>query len=192
MLIIVSGSDRAGKSTLIEKCTKVWSQWPEEKIERIHFGPVPDTYPDVLGYHKKPILNWLKSDKTICFLDRSYVCLHLLGPLRHNHTGHFDLIIDYELWLKSLQIDVVHVGLIPPWSKIAQRHVSELNSEGVAYSNWRIRNQYISRMNEHSRYNRDLLRFYEEVTMFPSVAYKNPQNIDPNDLFTVCETLLDQ
>ena len=190
MLIIVSGPDRAGKSTLIEKCRTDWSDWPHDSIDYVHFGPVPDTYSDVLSYHKGPVLRWLESDKSICFLDRSYVCLHLLGSLRHQHSDHYDLMIDYELWLQSLQIDVVHVGLIPPWNAVAQRHIVELNHDNPTSASWRIRNQYIARQKEHSKYNERLIDFYKKITMFPSVAYTNPACIDPADLYSVCNDLI--
>ena len=175
-LYIVSGPDRAGKST--------WIQTHKSEHDTVvHSGPIPADVPVMMGYHSEPVEEWIKRVKRAkdcssrssqisdCYLDRSYVCTHLLGSIRHQHTGHFDEVIDYELWLADLsqrmQFEILHVGLTPPWHAVAMRHQIELYREHHKAAGWSIRDQYITRMKEHQRYVDGLLHFYNNVTMFP-------------------------
>lgn len=188
IIFVFSGPDRAGKSTLISRCQKVWT---EEKvcgeISVIHSGPIPHTTPAMMDYHKKPILSWLKSKNSdVCLLDRSWVCTHLLGFLRRNHTDQLDQMVDYELWLDSLGVQVVHVGLTPYWHAVARRHVTELRYEEPTASDWAIRNTLITRMHEHSAYINELLMYYDTKTIFPNVVYRYPEKVNPLCLWTDC------
>ena len=65
---------------------------------------------------------------------------------------------------------VVHVGQFRPWHWSAPLHVEELHEEANHEdSDWYIRDQYITRMQEHEAYQTQLIDFYERVTMFPNV-----------------------
>lgn len=192
MLIIISGPDRAGKSTLIKRCQKAWQlDQTVTSTKVIHSGPIPHTMGDMMAYHRNPILSWLKSGEQVCLLDRSYVCTHLLGFLRRQHTSHFDEMIDYEIWLQSLQIDVIHVGLTPPWHKVAKRHILELETENPTSAPWAIRDQFITRMNEHSNYIEELINFYERITMFPNITSNDPPTINPRHLLAACNKTIE-
>lgn len=182
MLIIVSGPDRVGKSTLITKLS-----YELESCAVMHHGAPPQDQESIFDFYKDDILRWLESDREHCIFDRAWPCSFILEQFRRNNLGHLEDLIDLELWVNETVADgVVHVGQFRPWHWSAPLHVEELHEELEGKpKGWYMRDQYITRMQEHEAYQTQLLDFYERVTMFPNVQLN--ASVEPEVVIELCE-----
>ena len=188
MLIIVSGPDRVGKSTLIARLVDVLGK--DNCLEMHHSAP-PRNQGSIFDFYKDDILRWINtSGKGYCIFDRAWPCSYILEQFRRNNLGHLEDLIELELWINDVVADgVVHVGQFRPWHWSAPLHVEELKDEAQHEDgDWFIRDQYITRMQEHEVYQTQLIDFYERVTMFPNVQLTDSQA--PEDVLVMCKDAL--
>ena len=149
-LIILSGADRVGKSTLASKMEKAGV------CRVIHHGPPPADRP-LFSDLRDDIKDWLDSDDPQMVWDRAYVCSYCLGQ-----PDVLDAILEFE-W-DHRDLDIKHIGVHATWREVARRHIEEIQSQGETdpVSEYRLR------LRTHRSYYERLERFYEHVTMFPS------------------------
>ena len=169
-IVIFSGADRVGKSTLI---STMQEHLGEEHCEVVHLSEPPGDQDNIFDINREFIDKWVASDKEWLLFDRCYVCSFILEQFRRKNHGHLDDIIDLELELleRSDIFEVVHVAVDRPWSWSAKHHLIELKELFPTASPWRIRDEYVARMNEHKEYYSKLYDFYEHTTAFPSVVH---------------------
>ena len=189
MLIIVSGPDRVGKSTLIAKLVDVLGA---DNCMEMHHGAPPRNQDSIFDFYKEDILRWVNQSKEHCIFDRAWTCSYLLEQYRRNNLGHLEDLIDLELWVNDVVADgVVHIGQFRPWHWSAPLHVEELREEAKHEDGgWYMRDQYITRMQEHEAYQTQLIDFYERVTMFPNVQLTNSQT--PERVLMMCKEALQE
>ena len=181
MLIIVSGPDRVGKSTLIAKLADELGN-----CNVTHHNSPPRNQANIFNYYKDDITNWIDSKVEHCIFDRGWPCTFILEQFRHNNLGHLEDLIDLELWVNDVVADsVIHVGQFRPWHWSAPLHVEEIREEANHEdSGWYLRDKYITRMQEHEAYQTQLLDFYERVTMFPHVQLTDSKG--PGEVLSLC------
>lgn len=148
-LLILSGADRVGKSTLASKMEKAGV------CRVIHHGPPPADRP-LFSDLRDDIADWLNSDEPQMCWDRAYVCSYCL-----NQPNVLDAILELE-W-DHRDLDIQHVGVWASWQECARRHVEEIQSLGIESHV----EEYRTRMETHRSYYERLEQFYESVTMFP-------------------------
>ena len=170
MLIIVSGPDRVGKSTLIESMVQ---ELGTSDTFVTHHGPPPDYNENIFDMYRETICDWKESGKEFAIFDRAYPCSYILEQHRRHNAGHFEDIIDLEIETAAAVDSVVHIGVFRPWHWSAPLHLEEIRAETPGAALWYIRDQYISRMQEHEIYTQQLLNFYENITMFPNHQIHN-------------------
>jgi hypothetical protein len=187
MLIIVSGPDRVGKSTLISSLEKYLG---ENNTYVAHHGPPPSDQENIFDFYREDITDWKASDKQYAIFDRAYPCSYILEQHRRHNAGHFEDVIDLEIEIAESFPAVVHLGVFRPWFWSAPLHIEEVKKEMPGAALWRIRDEYISRMQEHQIYTEQLLNFYENITMFPNTQLHNVENPDPASVFTNCKKAL--
>ena len=177
-IVIVSGPDRCGKSTLIAGIQKYLGK---EKCEIVHLAEPPANQNDIFDVNREVIGEWVASNKEWLFFDRCYVCSYVLETFRRHNNGHLDSIIDLELELLECaeEFKVVHVGVEKPWAWSAPHHLAELKQLFPTAAPWRIRDEYVARMKEHREYSEKLGEFYDHVTAFPHI-YTFDMNKEPN------------
>lgn len=181
MLIIVSGPDRVGKSTLISKLADELGN-----CNVTHHSSPPRNQANIFNYFKDDITSWIDSKVEHCIFDRAWPCTFILEQFRHNNLGHLEDLIDLELWVNDVVADsVIHVGQFRPWHWSAPLHVEEIREEANHEdSGWYLRDKYITRMQEHEAYQTQLLDFYERVTMFPHVQLTDSKG--PGEVLSLC------
>jgi len=158
-LIIISGADRAGKSTL----AKQLSQATGGTI--YHFGPPDRTQKGIFEQYKHS----LPSHGTTIW-DRSYVCGFILERFRENNHAHIGELLELEIWLKSQVDSVLHVGVVRKWHEVADLHLEEIEGlMGAGDADWYRVNLLLARCNEHRFYYQELFEFYDHLTLFPSL-----------------------
>jgi hypothetical protein len=172
MLIIVSGPDRVGKSTLIQAMAKELGE-PDTFVA--HHGPPPTHLESIFDVYRETVGGWKASGRQYAIFDRAYPCSHILEQHRRRNAGHFEDVIDFELELADSVDAVVHLGVLRPWHWSAPLHVEEVRGENPGAAPWLIRDEYIARMQEHQVYTEQLLNFYENITMFPSALIENEE-----------------
>lgn len=176
-LIIISGADRVGKSTLIGN-TQAYLR--EQNCAVYHHSAPPSQQVNIFDMYREHVEEWLATDKLWCVFDRAYPCSFILEDHRRRNHGHMDDVVDLELeWLADDRFQVVHVSVERPWSWSAKHHLIELNEMFPEAAPWFIRDEYVARMKEHKHYYERLYEFYDHVTAFPNVRH-NPL-IKPNN-----------
>lgn len=148
-LIILSGADRVGKSTLASSMEKAGV------CRVIHHGPPPPGRP-LFSDLRDDIADWLDSGDPQMVWDRAYVCSYCL-----DQSDVLDAILGFEWEFRNLKIR--HIGVWRPWQIVAQRHIEEIQSLEI---DDQIR-EYKERMVTHQSYYERLRDFYSNVTMFP-------------------------
>jgi len=182
MLIIVSGPDRVGKSTLISKM----AQELMGDCYVAHHGPPPNNQERIFDFFRDDIAKWKDSGKTCGIFDRAYPCSYILEQHRRRNAGHFEEVIDLEIEIsETTGGSAVHLGVFRPWHWSASLHLEEVRAENPDASRWFIRDEYIARMQEHQLYTEQILNFYENITMFPSVQLMN-ENISARAVLSRC------
>lgn len=187
MLIIVSGPDRVGKSTLIGHM----SEWlGNDNVAVKHHSAPPANQSNIFDFYRDDILEWVNGSKQHCIFDRAWPCSFILEQFRRNNLGHLEDLIDLELWVNDhVNAPVVHVGQLRPWHWSAPLHVEEIREEAKHEdSGWYLRDQYVTRMQEHEAYQTQLIDFYERVTMFPSVQLN--RTYSASEIYGMCDRAL--
>lgn len=170
MLIIVSGPDRVGKSTLIKEMVGNL----KGDCYVAHHGPPPQDSERIFDFYRDDLGRWEDSGATHAIFDRAYPCSYILEQHRRRNAGHFEDVIDFEIELADrVPGKVVHLAVLRPWHWSAPLHIQELRELSPGAAPWFIRDEYIARMQEHELYTQQLLSFYENITMFPNVQLKN-------------------
>lgn len=165
MLIIVSGPDRVGKSTLIHDMHKAL----DGDAFVAHHGPPPQEQNSIFDFYKEDIKKWRDSGKKYAIFDRAYPCSLILEQHRRRNAGHFEDVIDFEMWLNDTVDNVVHLAQFRPWFWSAPLHVEEIRAWHPEAAPWYQRDELIARMQEHQVYTEQLLNFYDNITLFPNV-----------------------
>ena len=184
MLLVVSGPDRVGKSTLIREIQDELGA--ENCVVYHHSAPDPHGS-DVFATYRKEI-GETPENKHIIF-DRGWPCTFILEQLRKRNSGHFDQMIELEMWVNDvLQQGVMHIAQFRPWNWSAPLHLEELRDENTGAPEWVIRDKYVERMNEHKQYTEQLMDFYEDITMFPNVTLT--ESVPGRDVIGMCSLSL--
>ncbi|MBM4058571.1 MAG: hypothetical protein FJ275_10120 [Planctomycetes bacterium] len=170
MLIIVSGPDRVGKSTLINAMAE---ELGAADTYVAHHGPPPTANENIFDVYRDTIQDWKWSQKPYAIFDRAYPCSYILEQHRRRNAGHFEDVIDFEIELADAVDSVVHLGVFRPWHWSAPLHVEEVRDENPGAALWYVRDEYIARMQEHQIYTEQLLNFYDNITMFPNARMEN-------------------
>jgi len=186
MLIVVSGPDRVGKSTLIDQMTSKLG----DKCMVFHHSAPDGIGQDIFAEYRKNIQHFLLCETAkYAIFDRGWPCTYLLEQHRRRNAGHFEEMVDLEHWVHNkLNGEVVHVGRLRPWYWSAPHHMTELREMFKDQSDWYIRDEYIARMEEHKVYTQQLLDFYEDITMFPNVQLTD--NIPGEAVIPLCKQAL--
>ena len=183
MLIVVSGPDRVGKSTLIKGMEEVISG---DVFIQHHSAP-PRDQENILDIYKEAIETWDLSGFEHAIFDRAWPCTHILEQLRNRNAGFLEEVVDFEMWLKRRGTNVVHIGQFRPWHWSAPHHLVEVDSELKDTPQWVRRAEYLSRMQEHEQYSQQLIDFYDRITMFPSIVLNDTR--DPREILTQISSL---
>ena len=184
MLLVVSGPDRVGKSTLIKEIEDVLD--PANCVVYHHGAPDPRSS-DVFARYREEV-GHSPEGKHIIF-DRAWPCTFILEQLRKRNTGHFDALIDLEIWMNEVvEEGVLHIGQLRPWHWSAPLHMAELKEQHPGATDWYIRDKYIERMQEHKQYTEQLMDFYEDVTMFPNITLT--ETVDGHEVVERCKIAL--
>jgi len=167
MLIVVSGPDRVGKSTLIKQMTSKL----QTRYKVFHHSGPTEQEESVFQQYRENIEEFVNDPQSeVAIFDRGWPCTYILEQHRKRNAGHFEEMIDLEHWIHdTLCGKVVHVGRLRPWHWSAPHHLDELRATHLDSKSWYIRDEYIARMEEHKVYTQQLLDFYEDITMFPNI-----------------------
>ena len=106
MLIVVSGPDRVGKSTLISRMQEACGN---DAYVAHHSAP-PKNQKNIFDFYKDDIEAWLSSSKKIAIFDRAWPCSFILEQHRRRNFGHLEDLVDFEIWLNDKVGAVVHLG----------------------------------------------------------------------------------
>ena len=169
MLIVVSGPDRVGKSTLIKQMADLTDAFV------MHHGPPPTDQKSIFDFYRDDILRWGNTQHEVAIFDRAWPCSYILEQHRRRNAGHLEDLIDFEIWLNDTHDAVVHLAQFRPWNWSAPLHIEELREENPDAAPWFIRDEYVARMQEHEVYSQQLIDFYERITMFPNVQLTDTQ-----------------
>lgn len=184
MLLLVSGPDRVGKSTLIRE---IQDELGAENCVVYHHSAPNPRESDVFATYRKEI-GQTPEDRHIIF-DRGWPCTFILEQLRKRNSGHFDQLVELELWVNdAVSTGVMHIAQLRPWNWSAPLHVEELREEDPLATEWAIRDRYVERMNEHKQYTQQLLDFYEDITMFPNVTLT--ETVPGREVLSMCSSSL--
>ena len=165
-LVIMSGPDRVGKSTI---CQELVEQLGEENCEIIHLAEPPLDQEDPYDINREKIGEWVASGKEWCFFDRSYPCSTVFEERRRGNAGHFSHIVELELeLLQCEEFHTCHVVIERPWNWSAKHHLAEIKLLHPKAASWAVRDHYISRMKEHQLYYERIADFTKNVTAFPT------------------------
>ena len=175
-LIIFSGADRVGKSTLIDK---LYRAYQGQAMVKHHNAPSRYSE-EPYEYYKKDLAEFMMAREEVCIWDRGWPCSYILEQHREGTHDHLPEIVDLELYVMTFGIKVLHVAVQKNWSWSAPHHLEELKSENANVSDWWLRNKYINRMREHEKYYKELDYFLNNVTAFPHVVH--PQNLSSSHL----------
>ena len=184
MLLVVSGPDRVGKSTLIGEIVDVLGS---ENCAVYHHGAPDPRKTDVFAKYREEV-GFTPESKHIIF-DRGWPCTYILEQLRKRNSGHFDALIDLEMWMNdTVETGILHVGQLRPWNWSAPLHLEELREEMSDKPDWYVRDQYVTRMTEHKQYTEQLMDFYEDITMFPNLTLT--ETVSGYDVVRMCQETL--
>jgi hypothetical protein len=169
-IVIFSGADRVGKSTLISALQQFLTV---ENCDVVHLSEPPGDQENIFDVNRAAISAWVAGGKDWLLFDRCYVCSYILEHFRRKNNGHLDDMIDFELELLGCAdtFSVTHVAVDRSWQFAAPHHLVELKELFPTAAPWRIRDEYVARMKEHREYYSKLYDFYEHITAFPSVVH---------------------
>jgi hypothetical protein len=176
-LVIVSGGDRVGKSTLIAELQEYFG---EENCSVYHHGAPPYHTENIFDFYRDHITEWVSTGKEWCLFDRSWVCSYCLEDFRRHTNGQLDEIANVELDVMACSetFSTIHLGLKRPWSWSAKHHIIELKELEPTAPQWVIRDHYVARQKEHRIYYDKLTEFYNHMTAFPHVWTFGSDNLE--------------
>ena len=184
MLLVVSGPDRVGKSTLIRE---IQDSLGHDNCTVYHHSEPDQRAPDVFSTYREEV-GASPFGQHIIF-DRGWPCTFILEQLRKRNSGHFDQLIELEMWMHENEPEgVIHIAQLRPWHWSAPLHIEELRNDGPHLTEWVIRDKYVERMQEHKQYTEQLINFYEDVTMFPNVTLT--ETVPGADVLSMCSASL--
>lgn len=168
-LIIISGPDRIGKSTVVSELERILG----DDIETVHLAEPPKDQEDPYDINRDKTAEWVAGRKNWCVFDRSYPCSFVLEDFRRRNHGHLDEIVQMELDMLSSRetFRVCHVLLRRPWSWSAPHHLDEVRALHPTAAEWFIRDEYVARMREHKLYYQRMDEFLEHFTAFPRTSH---------------------
>ena len=167
MLIIVSGPDRVGKTSLIKR---IEMEIGIGDIFSTHHSEPSKNDRNITDRYKRAVDAWINSGMQFAIFDRAWPCSYILEQHRRRNLGHLEEIIDLELWMNNYVPDkIVHLAQFRPWYWCAKHHITEIRNKEREAEKWYIRDEYMARMQEHRVYTEQLIEFYENITMFPNV-----------------------
>jgi len=166
-LVIISGPDRVGKSTV---CSELIEQLGEENCSIIHLAEPPLDQEDPYDVNRDMIQEWVASGKEWCFFDRSYPCSMVFEEHRRGNAGHLSHIVELEIELMRCAdtFKIGHAVFSREWNWSAKHHLAEIDEWFPSASEWAKRDKYISRMKEHQLYYERIKDFTQHVTAFPT------------------------
>ena len=167
-LVVFSGPDRAGKSTLVKSLQEYLG---DDECVAFHHGAPPFYTEEIFDFYRLNIQEWVASGKEWCLFDRSWACSYCLDDFRRHNHGSLNEMTDIELELLQCDFKVVHVGIEKSWSWSAPHHLVELKELFPDAPPWKIRDEYVARMKEHKVYQERLGEFYDHFTAFPSTYF---------------------
>lgn len=165
-LLIFSGGDRVGKSTLVDE---VADQLGRSNCLVYHHGTPPENQENLFDFYRDHVQEWMASDKEWGLFDRCYPCSVVLETFRRHNNGHLDDIYDLEIELMDCPFRTVHILVHKPWSWSAAHHVTEIRSLKPDIQPWQLRDEYVFRMKEHKLYYDRLREFFSNESAFPCV-----------------------
>ena len=187
-LVIVSGVDRSGKSTLVKRLQEYLG---EENCSVYHHGAPAYYTESIFDFYRDHITEWVASGKEWCLFDRSWACSYCLDDFRRHNHGSLNEMTDIELELLQCDFKVIHVGIEKPWSWSAPHHLVELKELFPDAPPWKIRDEYVARQKEHRVYQERLGEFYEHFTAFPHVLFQDKsKEPNPKELLEDIEVVL--
>ncbi|NDB65782.1 MAG: hypothetical protein EB168_08965 [Euryarchaeota archaeon] len=184
MLIVVSGPDRVGKSTLIAQMAEA----AKVKTFVSHHSAPPSNQDNIFDFYREDVIKWRASGAPLAIFDRAWPCSYILEQHRRRNAGHFEDLVDLEIWLNDEVGAVVHLAQLRPWHWSAPLHIEELREEFPDASPWFIRDELVARMQEHKTYSEELMSFYDDVTMFPSVCLS--RTYEAEEALKLCKAAL--
>lgn len=175
-LVIISGPDRVGKSTL---CSELRTDLGETNCEIIHLAEPPLDQADPYDINCEKIEEWVATGKEWCFFDRSYPCSMIFEEHRRGNAGHLSHIVELEIDLMrcSETFEVCHVVFERPWHWSAKHHLAEIDLLFPNASEWAKRDLYLARMKEHQLYYERIENFTKHITAFPTYWHKASDNV---------------
>jgi len=167
-LVIISGPDRVGKSTL---CDTILKMRGDKRVDVIHLAEPPLDQDDPYDINRDKIQEWVRGGKELCLFDRSYPCSMVFETHRRGNAGHLSHIVDLEIELMrcSDTFKTVHVVYHRPWHWSAKHHLAEIDLLHPNAADWAKRDLYIARMREHELYYQRIRDFTENITAFPTI-----------------------
>ena len=163
-LLLVSGPDRVGKSTL---CSSL-SANPK------HFAAPSGCEDSIYEMYYRELR---ELPEGISVFDRGWVCSYILEDFRRHCGNHLYDVMQLEIDILDLGIEVLHIGLVRPWHFSARLHLEEIRADFPELAEWRHRDILIERRNEHFFYIEKMKEFYTQVSLFPHVLLEDNTNL---------------
>lgn len=177
-LFIINGPDRVGKSTLAEDLGQALVLKGHNPVKQ-HFSEPPTNQKDITERYRVSINQFLDNPEVDTLIwDRSYLCAYILERFRKNSHSYIGELIQLEIWMaEKAELLVEHIGLTLPWCDVARAHLHELRRFGDHRSEWSISGAMLARCSEHQFYTDEMLNFYQNLTMFPSVVLSSREEV---------------
>jgi hypothetical protein len=186
-LLVFSGADRVGKSTIIKEIAENL-----DSVRTYHHGAPPHEPESIFDFYRDHIQEWVAGGEEWCLMDRAWPCSFALETFRRRNNGHLDDIIDLELELLQCDFKVMHVVIRQPWCWSAPRHLEEIEQLKPNAPLWITRDEYVSRMKEHRVYYDKMKEFMEDITAFPLYFHESASiiDVDARMIITQAEKIL--
>ena len=167
-LVIISGPDRVGKSTL---CDTIIGMRGAKRVDMIHLAEPPLDQEDPYDINRDKIQKWVAGGKEWCLFDRSYPCSMVFEQHRRGNAGHLSHIVELEIELMRCAetFETLHVVYHRPWHWSAKHHLAEIELLHPNAADWATRDKYIARMKEHQLYYERIRDFCDNITAFPTI-----------------------
>jgi len=172
-LIIISGPDRVGKSTLTQRLKK------EHGFIAAHFCEPDYSRPGDIFSRYEPCF---PNEGESVVWDRSYLCGHILEVFRESVDNYLPLVLQMEYQLYKEGVDVFHLGIALPWQNVAHRHLQEIEKEYSDIQDWAVARLLTQRMKEHRYYTEKMIEFYQHTTIFPAQLLTSNEEIQEFNL----------
>lgn len=168
-LVIISGPDRVGKSTLSRKFEGVgYKPYHFSEPDKTAPGDIFTRYEECFPSDDEPLAVW----------DRSYLCGHILEVFRESVDPYLPRVMQMEYLLHRNEIKVHHIGIAVPWQTVAHHHIKELEEQNSGIQDWAMAGVLTKRMKEHRYYTEKMLEFYQHVTIFPATVLTSNEELD--------------